>query len=365
MVKVMEIKNIIKNKKCSGCMSCVNICPKAAIKIEKIDGFEYPYIDEEICIKCGKCNIACPIINKLEEKQYLQKVYAAKNKNTDIRMQSSSGGIFTLVAEWVLENNGVVFGAKFNDKLEVVHDYIENKEQIELLRGSKYLQSKIGLSYSKVKEFLENGRKVLFTGTPCQIEGLLSFLNKKYDNLYTQDIVCHGVPSPLVWKKYLEYKKFPKQINFRNKEQTGWTNYQVQYKYESNKELVDHKKDSYMKLFLKNLDLRESCYSCSFKKIIRNSDITIADFWGINAVNAEFNDEKGISAIIINSEKGLEIFNKINSKIEFIEEDIKNIIKYNSCICNSAAYNEKRKEFFEELKENDFEYIMKKYLENN
>ena len=364
-MKVMKIEKIIIDKKCSGCMACVNICPKAAIKIEKIDGFEYPYVDEDICIKCGKCDIVCPIINKQEEKQYLQKVYAAKNKNTEIRMKSSSGGIFILIAEWILDNGGVVFGAKFNDKMEVVHDCVESKEELSLLRGSKYVQSKIDLSYSKAKKFLESGKKVLFTGTPCQIEGLLGFLGKKYDNLYTQDIVCHGVPSPLVWKKYLEYKKFPKQINFRNKEQTGWTNYQVQYKYENNEELVEHKKDLYMKLFLKNLDLRESCYSCGFKKIIRNSDITIADFWGINTVNSEFNDEKGISAIIINSDKGLEIFNQIKSKIEFIKEDIKNIIKFNSCICNSVSYNEKRKDFFLDIEENDFEFIIKKYLEND
>lgn len=207
MVRIMKIKEIMIDKKCSGCMACVNICPKDAIKIKRIDGFEYPYIDDKICIKCGKCNISCPIINNHEEKKYSQKVYAAKNKNTEIRMNSSSGGVFTLIAEWILDNNGVVFGAKFNEKMQVVHDYAETKEGLAVLRGSKYVQSQIGISYKKVKEFLESGKKVLFTGTPCQVEGLLSFLGKKYDNLYTQDIICHGVPSPLVWKKYIEYKE--------------------------------------------------------------------------------------------------------------------------------------------------------------
>lgn len=366
----MKIKEIMNDKKCSGCMACANICPKAAIKIKKIEGFEYPYIDEDICVKCGKCNISCPIINDSEEKKYSQKVYAAKNKNTQIRMNSSSGGVFTIIAEWILDNDGVVFGAKFNEKMQVVHAYTETKEGLAVFRGSKYVQSKIGTSYKKVKEFLENGKKVLFTGTPCQVEGLLSFLGKKYDNLYTQDIICHGIPSPFVWEKYLEYiEKIHgdsiTNINFREKKQKGWTNYQVRYNYENYEEIINHKDDLYMQIFLRNIALRESCYNCKFKKILRNSDFTIADFWGINTINPEFNDEKGVSALIINSNKGLEIFDNIKNKLEYTSQKIENIVKYNLCIKNSSARDKDRDIFIKELEENGFDFVIKKYLKHD
>lgn len=371
--------DVIEKRKCSGCMACYNICPKKAILIDEKDGFFYPKIQNEICINCGLCKIVCPVLKKENEEKdkykskkendtnNLLEVYACKNSDEKIRMKSSSGGVFTLLAEYILEQDGVIFGAKFNESLEVVHDYIEQIEDIDKFRGSKYLQSKMGNTYIKVKEFLDIGRKVLFTGTPCQIEGLLSYLRKDYDNLYTQDIICHGVPSPKVWRKYLEYKKekngeYPKKVNFRKKDILGWSKYQVSYTYSNKEENIHHDDDSYMKLFLRNFDLRKSCYECSFKEIYRKSDITIADFWGINEVNDKFNDEKGISAILIHSLKGRELFNKIKDKIEYTKANINDIIKHNSCICISTKYNEKREEFFEDLEKKDFEYIIQKYL---
>lgn len=375
--------DIIDKRKCSGCMACYNACPKKAIQIEEKDGFSYPKIQKETCINCGLCKRVCPVLNKEDEekdknekenkneskseKNEFLDVYACKNQDEKIRMKSSSGGVFTLIAEYILEQDGVIFGAKFNETLEVVHDYIERKEELDKFRGSKYLQSKIGDTYAKVKELLDIGRKVLFTGTPCQVEGLLSYLRKDYDNLYTQDIICHGVPSPRVWKKYLEYKKekngeYPKSVNFRKKDILGWSKYQVSYTYSNKEENIHHDDDPYMKLFLRNFDLRESCYECSFKNIYRKSDITIADFWGINEVNKEFNDEKGISAILIHSAKGKELFDKIKDKIEYTKANINDIIKHNSCICISTKYNEKREEFFEDLEYKDFEDIIQKYL---
>jgi len=348
-------------------MACYNACPKKAIGIEENDGFYYPMINEEKCINCDICKKVCPVLNKENENDNILKIYACKSKDEDARMKSSSGGVFTLLAEYILEQEGIVFGARFNENLEVVHDYIERREDLDKLRGSKYLQSNIGDTYIKVKEFLDSERKVLFTGTPCQIEALLTYLRKDYDNLYTQDIICHGVPSPKVWRKYLEYKKekngdYPKSVSFRKKDLLGWSNFQMCYTYSNKEENVHHDDDPYMKLFLRNFNLRNSCYECSFKKIHRKADITVADFWGINEVNKKFNDEKGISAILIHSEKGKELFENIKNKMEYTNANINDIIKHNSPVCTSVKYNEKREEYFEDLENKDFEYIIQKYV---
>lgn len=362
----MNFVDVIEKNKCTGCMACKNVCPVNAIKIERdSNGFQYPKINQAKCVHCNLCKRVCPVNTPLKEQDHITKAYACKNKDTNIRMQSSSGGLFTLVAEYILNQNGVVFGAKFNKKFEVVHDYILKKEELFIFRGSKYLQSKIGDNYKKAKQFLEEGRKVLFTGTPCQVEGLLTYLGKDYDNLYTQDIICHGVPSPKVWKKYLEYKEKNKKlkgINFRKKDILGWNNYQVSYKYDSSEENVHHEEDIYMKLFLKNFILRESCYSCNFKKVNRKSDITLADFWGINEVIPEFNDEKGVSALIIHSKKGKEIFDSIKDSIVFREVSVEDIKKYNPCVCKSAYYNNNRNQFFKVFRQEGLKKAIEKFL---
>lgn len=368
----MEWKNIICEKECTGCMACKNICPKNAITMEENDeGFKYPKIDLDICVKCGLCKKVCPINHKLDENKNEIKAYCCKNKDDKVRMKSSSGGIFTLIAESILEQNGVVFGARFDESFNVIHDYIEKKEDLYFFRGSKYVQSNIGNTYQKVREFLNIGRKVLFTGTPCQIEGLLTFLQKDYDNLYTQDIICHGVPSPKVWKRYLKYKeelntKQLRNVEFRKKDILGWSNFQMSYQYEETEENVHHDDDPYMKLFLRNVILRKSCYQCQFKKIKRKSDITLADFWGINEIKPEINDDKGVSAILINSKKGNELFRAIINKIEFCEVKIEDIAKHNSPICQSVYYNENREEFFKELNSGEnFQKLVEKFLEND
>lgn len=192
-------------------------------------------------------------------------------------------------------------------------------------------------------------------------------LGGEHKKLYTQDIICHGVPSQKVWKKYLEYKRRQKgediiKINFRRKDILGWNNYQINYVFNKQEENIHHNDDPYMKIFLRNLCLRDSCYNCSFKKIVRNSDITLGDFWGIEHIRPEINDERGISALIINTEKGKEIFENIKNKIEFTKERIEDIIKFNSCLSVSTNYNNKREEFFKDLEETTFEELIEKYL---
>lgn len=356
--------------KCNGCHACANACPRECITmVYNSEGFLYPKIDMQLCIECGKCVRKCPV-NMKDKISYDFEVvaYAATNKDETIRKESSSGGIFTLIGEFIISLDGVVFGACFNDKFEVFHDYVETSDELYKLRGSKYVQSRIGNCYFKVKEFLELGRWVLFTGTPCQIGGLKSYLGKDYDKLICQDIICHGVPSPKVWEKYIKYREnqvgsYTKRIAFRAKNE-GWKRYSVLFTFINNTEYrKTFRQDIMMKAFLTNVCLRQSCYGCSFKSIKRQSDITLADFWGIQNVLPEMDDDKGTSLVIAQSEKGQEILNQLQTHMNAQKVDMEKAIKGNSAMVKSAPYNIKREEFFKELDEKPFDALVKIYCE--
>lgn len=356
-------------EKCCGCHACYNICPKEAIKMETDEkGFKYPVIDTKKCVKCGLCKKICPVLNNKENKNE-PIAYCAYNKNEEVRKQSSSGGIFTLLAEEILDRNGVIFGASFDKEYNVCHTYIENKNELSKFRGSKYVQSSIGNTYKKAKMFLENDKYVLFTGTPCQIEGLKKFLNKDYEKLYTQDIICHGVPSPKVWEKYKEYRNKIdtneiKRINFRNKD-NGWKEYNMDFEYKNSEYKNNHNNDLYMQAFLKNTILRDSCYNCHFKKTNRISDITLADFWGIEKVVPQMDDNKGTSLVIVNSKKGKELVEKIESKIIYRQVNLEEAIKYNPSMISSSTKDKNRKKFFENIDNMEFDELVRKYTYHN
>lgn len=369
----------IKDKKdCCGCHACSNACPKQCITMQADnEGFLYPVVDKETCIDCGLCEKVCPVINQNEPHKPLH-VYAAYNKDEEIRMQSSSGGIFTLLAEATINEGGVVFGAKFDKDWNVVHDYTETIDGIADFRGSKYVQSTIGSTYSQAKKFLQAGRKVLFSGTPCQIAGLKKYLRKEYDNLLTVDIICHGVPSPKVWNMYLEetYSKLLttrtdgknsvgsanggtaksciQTIQFRSKI-SGWKKYSFLLKL--NFPTCDGKntgvfaetldKNAFMRAFLSDTILRPSCYSCPAKQGKGYSDITIADFWGINHIDPSFDDDKGCGAIFLNTEKGANAYPL--ELTEYKEKTFDEVITYNSAYYQSSKPYPKREEFFKEL----------------
>ena len=337
---------VTDKSQCCGCHACALICAKHCITMqEDNEGFLYPVVDVNTCTDCGLCEKVCPIINQDEPRKPL-KVYAAKNANEEVRLKSSSGGIFSLLAEAVIREGGVIFGAKFDKDWNVVHAWTDTIEGIANFRGSKYVQSTIGNTYREAREFLKQGRKVLFSGTPCQIAGLKKFLRKEYDNLLTVDVVCHGVPSLLVWREYLKEISKGKEIlkiDFRDKK-IGWKNYRVVVK--GNDDIVDQpfNENIFMKGFLRNLYLRPSCYACTARSGKSGSDISIADFWGVQNYYPEFDDDKGIGLVLVNTEKGSISYNQLNACS--IETTYEQGLEQNPCIERSVEKTKYVKAFW-------------------
>lgn len=347
----------ITNKSdCTGCHACYNICPRHCIEMKADEeGFLYPIIDKERCIRCGMCVHICPMREKTALLETPQ-LYYGWVCDEQLRRKSSSGGIFSVLAEWILSHDGVVYGAGYDNDLMVMHKRITTLDEVEKLRGSKYVQSSVGDTFGQVKEDLENKTWVYYSGTPCQIAGLRNYLGKEYDNLICQDIICHGVPSPKVWKMYIDACGRRNgaaviKADFRNKS-GGWTGYRMMLKFQNGKEYkVRHDKNLYMKLFLKNVILRSTCYSCHYKEDRRISDIALADFWGVQKIFPQLFDDKGISLILINSEKGERLLNSIKGKKVEIYPLQRNILDegYNSSARYSAQPHTNRGLFFEEL----------------
>lgn len=363
---MLEIKN---KEACNGCSACFNVCPKNCITMKPdFEGFKYPEIDKEQCINCGLCENVCPEISSPLLNKHEKKAYAAFNKNDEIKLASSSGGVFTLIAQRVINDGGVVFGAAMSDDCkEVRHIAVETVADLVKLRGSKYVQSSINHTFKKVEEALKEGRKVLFSGTPCQVSGLYKFCKKTYENLITCDFICHGVPSPLVWQKYVEYwgniqKNQIEKVNFRNKD-FGWKSFSIRIDFEDGKKYTEKlSKDLYLRGFIANTYLRPSCHNCSFKGMDRPSDITIADFWGVEKVCPEMFDKNGTSLIVVNSSNGEELFDYIKHEMTYKEVNLKDAVKYNSAALKSAECNKsKREKFFNDLSAKPYIKVMKKY----
>ncbi len=363
------MKEICNKEKCTGCMACFNCCPKKAIKMETENGFYFPIIDEEKCIDCGLCKKKCPSINKII-KYFPQEniAYAVINKNKNIRDTSSSGGVFYNIAKSIIQQNGVVYGAAWDSKLQVKHIRIENIDEIKMLQGSKYVQSNIDFSYNNVKRDLKFGKKVLFSGVPCQIAGLLSFLEKKYDNLYTCEVLCHGNASPIIFeehKKYIEKINNAKlkEINFRYKTKEKCQN--IQYKFDNNINVInqDPLKDYYYNGFQSGILLRDSCYKCNYIGIERCADITLADFWGIKKDSIKLDDNLCYpSLVFVNTKQGKELF-EINKKDwNIFKRPIEEAIWGNLSLRRSVPINKYKKKFFTEYPINGYEETAKKFL---
>lgn len=298
----------------------------------------------------------------------LIKVYAAYCKKEELRLASSSGGIFSVIANYIFKKNGVVYGVVMRDDCySAVYRRIEDENELSSLRGSKYLQAKIGDTFHQVKRDLDSGKNVLFTGTGCYINGLNTYLQKKYDNLLCMDIVCHGTPSPKLWKEYAEYQesKFQSKmicVSFRNKDKHDRNGFEVKKIDDNHNELyISRHIDPYFSMFVKNIALRPSCFECT-AKYYKMSDITVADFWGIDNVDPELNDNKGISLVITRSQKGQELFDTINNEIIFKEVSYKDGVRENKAEYQSYSKPKDRDQFFVDMKKLSFEKLSKKYV---
>lgn len=349
----------IKNKKdCCGCWACENVCPKRCIQMtEDHEGFRYPVVDKEDCINCGLCEKVCPVIHaNKEDAAKPQMGYLAQHKDEEIRHQSTSGGAFTAIATWVINQGGVVFGAGYkNGTFVVAHQFVEKTEDLSIFRNSKYVQSEIGDCYHQILDFLKDGRLVLFSGTPCQIEGLRGFLRyKDFENLYLVDFVCRGVPSPGVFKKYVEAQRQQiggelTKILFRDKYYGYHYSSLSCYNKDSTKDY--HKgvdSDAYLRAFFNNLSDRPSCYECPFRKRYRYSDLTLWDCFPIEKYTKDF-DGKGTTRILAHSEKGKRLLKDAGNELRILYVNPDKLIIDAREMFYSIPMNSKRELFFEDL----------------
>lgn len=364
MIKINE------KSACCGCGACVQSCPRQCIKLsEDFEGFLYPSISKRDCIECGMCESVCPIANNKKQDGRLLETYIAFAKKMDIRMKSSSGGIFSVLANNILECGGKVYGVALDQDKMAYHIEISNTKELYRIQGSKYIQSYTGNSFYQAKQALDNGFKVLFSGTECQIAGLKKYLKKDYANLITVGILCHGVPSPKVWKKYLSeqenrYNSKAIDINFRKKSH-GWRAFAINIIFDNGKQYEKkYNEDRYMKFFLSNLSLRPSCYNCLFKDLDRESDITIGDCWGIENYMPHMDDDCGTSVVLIHTEKGLKLFEEISKELEMSFAELEKALPITADSRKSVTLHYNRNKFFKALnKEKTTMYLMK-YMED-
>lgn len=352
-----------KKQVCCGCGSCQAACPADAIKmIADEEGFLYPKIDQDKCVECGKCKRACAFTKSRTTESNVKAAYAVKHKKDTIRLESRSGGIFSAITDWVLNENGIVYGAILDEANTVKHIRCSTPEERNRCRGSKYVQSKIDKKiYLQLKSDLLAGRNVVFSGTACQIDAMKNYIPAKLkENLICIDIVCHGVASPLIFKDYIQHweertKSKVISIDFRNKKKYGWESHVETVYFEKGK--VDS--GIFAEIYGQHNILRPSCYGCPYKNTNRIGDITIGDFWGIHKAAPGFSDNKGVSLVYINSEKGSSIF-------EYIQSDliIKKVTMADSLqpeLVTAFGEPETREEFWKEYKRNGFDFVVSKY----
>ena len=372
-IKLFNVK-----EECCGCGACAAVCSNGAIDMRTDEeGFLYPVVADDKCVECGACVSVCRAgVGKIKASDNVS-AFAAYCIDESIRKSSSSGGIFSILAEEVLRHGGVVYGAAFDERFSVKHIAVDKVSELPRLRGSKYVQSDIGDCFADVKRNVLAGKQVLFSGTPCETAGMMNYLGGRHENLLTVDLVCHGVPSPAVWDAYVreicgakDYADI-KRISFRDKT-ISWREYSVLFVFKDNTEHRRAMKDDpYMQGFLRNLYLRPSCHACRFKGDNRTSDITLADFWGIEKVMSEMYDGRGTSLVLTNTKKGLKFLARIKDKMRIADADVSEALSHNEAALTSVEANLNREEFFRAfIKENSSlqtlveRYALKKTLKN-
>lgn len=364
---------ICEQRLCTGCGACFQVCPQGAVSmLANNEGFLHPHINEGLCNDCGLCTRTCPI-NKIEnvDASVQQKVYACYCRDEDVRAASSSGGVFTQLAMEVLSEGGVVFGAGFDESFSVRHCFVDNADELDGLRRSKYVQSDTGNTFKDVKTLLKEAKRVLYCGTPCQIAGLKAYLNRQTPNLLTCDLACHGVPSPKVWSMYLDficgmYSSKIASISFRDKSE-GWADYRMKIVFRNGKCYSERaKRELFFIGFGKNIFNRKSCFDCKFRLANTKADITLADYWGIDKQEDEkFQDNKGVSLVITHSSAGEEALSKIKEGIYIEERSFDEAVKYNPRLLTSVMEPAKRKSFFDDMYAGySFDRLRRKYMDN-
>lgn len=362
--------DIVEKKDCTGCSACYNICPKNCITMEAdVEGFVYPKINYSQCIECNLCEKVCHAINDIEVSTNYDnpEIHAAWSLNEEIRINSTSGGVFSELALNVLKSGGYICGAEYNTEHMVEHCIIDAEKELVKIRQSKYVQSDIGLIYKDIKILLHKNKTILFCGAPCECAGLLSFLGRKYDKLIVVDFVCRGANSPTVYKKFLMkledmYQSKVSKVWFKNKTY-GWNRFSTKVEFENGKAyLEDRYSDLYMRGYIEaNLYMRLCCSDCKYKTFPRVSDITLADFWGIKLTDISKDIEKGTSLLMINSNKGSILFNSIKDNIFSEEKTIEDAIGRNVCIKSSPKPNINKQEFIDRIDDMDILENIKRF----
>ena len=351
---------------CVGCHACFNVCPVGCIEMTADkEGFLYPSVDETSCTSCGRCVSVCPVLD-VPGSQPVPHAYACRSTHEATREASSSGGVFTLLAEHVLAGGGVIVGAAFDDDFSVLHRSVGDTADLAQLRGSKYVQSAIRSTYREIQQHLRAGRTVLFSGTPCQVAGLRTFLGRDYDSLVCIDLVCHGVPSPRVWGEYVAYRESKvgaslRGVSFRDK-RTGWRRFSMSMQFDGGaRYLRALDADPYMRAFLADMCLRPSCYACLFRGARRQGDITLADFWGIETIVPDMDDDKGTSLVLVGSNVGTKLFERVRKGLEWQTVDLDRALALNRAALISPSRPHARGAFLAALGSMPFDRLVRKF----
>ena len=358
-------------KECCGCGACANICPKHCIRMtENHEGFLYPQMQEENCVNCGTCEKVCPVLQEASAQDSGKQARAVMNRDQDVLMKSSSGGLFSALADEIIARGGCVFGAAFTaDFGRVHHRMAENIEDLCALRGSKYMQSDLEDCYPAVREQLNQGRWVLFTGTPCQIAGLKGFLGRNHERLICADVICHGAPSSLLWRSYLKHiqKKLGGRVSavcFRDKTD-GWKKYGIKITAEDGRTYrCAMGQDPYLRMFLKNVCLRESCYHCKVKENGFFSDITMGDLWGVEQILPETECDLGVSFALVHTEKGKHLFEQAGRGLNVLPIDYEQALMHNPLLTGSVRRPDARDDFFSDLETLSWSKLERRYAKD-
>ena len=352
---------------CSGCTACLNACPKGAILMcEDKEGFLYPSINEDSCIHCNICRKICSWENPVNNADSTPSVFASVLKDKEERKNSTSGGVFFSISRWVIENGGIVFGAAFEDNFKLVHYGAQTIEELQRLRGSKYLQSDLGLVFQDVKHYLESGRLCYFTGTGCQVAGLKAYLKKDYVSLITSDLICHGTPSQKCFSEhisFMENKYHDKIIGYQFRDLKSGKGGETCF-FQKRKPVINptYELSPYLYSFMYGFTFRVSCYDCRFATIPRQGDITLGDFWGAEKFAPEIDRSNGVSLLLINNEKGKRVWECVKDEFSFVETKVENAVKYNENIIHPMNKPQIRDLIYKEIDDKGYSYVSKKYF---